>query len=96
MSLHSVTLCAELHLPVAQSLKAKRSIVQSIVRTLDGWTGVGASEVGHQDLWQRTAIGIAVVGSSAASVEERADAVERYVWSRPDIEVLEITWSWLG
>ncbi|MEZ5225978.1 MAG: DUF503 family protein [Acidimicrobiales bacterium] len=79
-----------------QSLKAKRSIVQSIVRTRRRMDRRRRVEVGHQDLWQRTAIGIAVVGSSAASVEERADAVERYVWSRPDIEVLEITWSWLG
>ncbi len=96
MTLQSVTLGVELHLPVAQSLKAKRSIVQSIVRSLDGWTGVGASEVDHQDLWQRTTIGVAVVGSSVASVEERAEAVERYVWSRPDIEVLEISWTWLA
>ncbi len=96
MTLSSVTLSAELHLPVAQSLKAKRSIVQSIVRTLDGWTGIGASEVDHQELWQRTAIGVVVVGSSDGWVEQRAEAVERYIWSRPDIEVLDITWTWLA
>ncbi len=95
MPLQSVTLGVDLHLPVAQSLKAKRSIVQSIVRSLDGWAGVGASEVDHQELWQRTTIGIVVVGSNAGSVEERADAVERYIWSRPDVEVLDVTWIWL-
>ncbi len=95
MSLHSVTLCVELHLPNARSLKAKRSIVQSMVRTLDGWTGVAAAEVDHHDRWQRTVIGVGIVGSQLGNVEERADAVERYVWSRPEIEVIAIDWHWL-
>ena len=95
MGLNSVTLSVELHLPVAQSLKAKRSVVQSIVRTLDGWNGVAAAEVDHQDLWQRTTIGVSVIGSDPANVEERANAVERHIWSRPDVEVLGIAWHWV-
>lgn len=91
----AVALRAELHLPTPQSLKAKRSIVQSIVRILDGWSGIGAAEVDHQELWQRTAIEAVVVGAPAAFVEERADAVERFIWSRPDVEVLDISWTWL-
>lgn len=91
----AVALRVELHLPTPQSLKAKRSIVQSIVRTLDGWAAVGAAEVDHQELWQRTAIEVVVVGVPAMFVEERADAVERFVWSRPDVEVLDISWTWL-
>ena len=39
----------ELHLPHASDRKAKRQVVQSIVRTLDGWKGVGAAEVGFVD-----------------------------------------------
>ena len=96
MAVVSLTLSAELHLPAARSLKAKRSIVQSIVRTLDGWTGIGAAEVDHQELWQRTTIAIAIVGGAVSYIEERADAVERHIWSRPDVEVLDITWSWLN
>ncbi len=95
MGLSSVTLSVELHLPQARSLKAKRSVVQSIVRTLDGWTGVAAAEVDHHDRWQRTLIGVAVVGSGQANVEERAAAVERYVWSRTEVEVIAIDWHWL-
>lgn len=91
----AVVLRAELHLPMPRSLKAKRSIVQSIVRTLDGWTAVGAAEVDHQELWQRCAIEVVVVGSPAAFVEDRADAVERFIWSRPDVQVLDIAWTWL-
>jgi uncharacterized protein YlxP (DUF503 family) len=95
MSLESVTLGIDLHIPEARSLKAKRSVVQSIVRTLDGWTGVGAAEVDHVELWQRSLIAACVVGNGTTSVEERASAVERYIWSRHDVEVLEISWTWL-
>lgn len=95
MSLESVTLVVELHLPAVRSLKAKRSVVQSMVRTLDGWVGVAAAEVDHHDLWQRTQLGVCLVGSGTTFVEERAENVERYIWSRPEIEVLNIGWIWL-
>jgi uncharacterized protein YlxP (DUF503 family) len=79
---------------MAQSLKAKRSIVQSIVRTVDGWKSVASAEVGYLDKWQRAELGFAVVSSSADHASEVADSVERFVWSQPDIEVTSIKRSW--
>ncbi len=78
----------------AQSLKQKRSVVQSIVRTLDGWKGVAAAEVGDLELWQRTTLGITVVGGSVSHVNDVLDSVDRYIWSQPTIEVLDIDRSW--
>ncbi len=56
---------------------------------------VAAAEVDHQDRWQRAGIGIAAVASSAGHVEEVADAVERFVWSFPEVEVISVTRHWL-
>ena len=92
--MHVLILRAELHLPSASSLKAKRSVLLSIVRHLDQRPGVAAAEVDHMDSWQRTAIGVAVVGNTVQHVEQTMDSIERYVWSRPEIDVLELTRSW--
>ena len=92
--MHVLTLRAELHIPASQSLKAKRSVVQSIVRSLDGWNNVGAAEVDHQELWQRTAIGVTVVGPSASRVVDLMDGVERFLWSQAEAEVIEADRRW--
>ena len=92
--MHVLVLRAELHLPVAQSLKAKRSVVTPIVRHLDGQSAMAAAEVDHHDLWQRTVIGVTAVGNSVGHLEGAMDAAERYLWSRPDVEVLDMERSW--
>lgn len=84
----------DLHIPAAQSLKEKRSVVTSLVRRIDQLHGVGAAEVGHQESWQRTTIGVTVVGDSPAQVTRLMDKIERDVWSRPDVDVLDITTDW--
>ncbi len=93
--MHVLALRADLHIPDAQSLKAKRSVVLSLVRTLDGWTSVAAAEVGAQDKWQRSVLGISIVGAEPGHIEEVADRVERHVWAAPGAEVLEIERSWM-
>lgn len=49
---------------------------------------VSAAEVAYQDKWQRAALGFAVVGVDAGHVEEVLAAVERFVWSFAESEVL--------
>ncbi len=92
--MHVLILRADLHLPVSQSLKAKRSAVTPMLRHLDSQTGVAAAEVDHVDKWQRTTLGVSVVGGSVSHLERVMDDVERYLWSRPDVEVLELVRSW--
>ena len=57
--------------------------------------GVAAAEVDHQDKWQRAALGFAVVAGSEAHVREVLDAVERFVWSFPEIEVIDSSLRWM-
>jgi len=56
---------------------------------------VAAAEVDHQDKWQRAALGVAVVSDSASHVESVGDSVERFVWSFPEVEVLDAVWTWM-
>lgn len=56
---------------------------------------VAAAEVDYQDKWQRAAIAVAVVAASPGHAEEVADAVERFVWSFPEVEVIDADWRWV-
>ena len=51
---------------------------------------VAVAEVDHQDKWQRAAIGVAVVASTAGHADEVLAAVERFVWSFPEVEVISV------
>jgi uncharacterized protein YlxP (DUF503 family) len=65
------TLRLEIHLPAADSLKAKRSVVNHVKERVRHRFNAAIAEVGNQDLWQRVTLGVAVVGE-AAPVLDRA------------------------
>jgi uncharacterized protein len=75
-------LLIDLHFPEAGSLKGKRKDLASIKAQLHGRLGVTVSEVGHQDLWQRSTLAAAVTGGSATAVSQAADRVERFLDER--------------
>jgi uncharacterized protein len=86
---------ADLHINESRSLKAKRQVIRPIVDGARHRFGVSAAEVGYQDQWQRALLGFAVVAGTVSHAEEVIDAVDRFVWSRPDIEVLSMDRKWL-
>ena len=73
-------LSLELHLPGARSLKEKRSVLRSVKDRLRR-LNVAIAEVDHQDLWQRSRLGIVSVGSTRMEVERlletAVDEIER-------------------
>lgn len=79
----------------AHSLKDKRRVVKPLVEGVHRRFHVAAAETARQDSWQRAQLGFAAVGSSAAHVQHVLDEVERYVWSRPGIEIISTDRTWL-
>lgn len=69
----------DLHFPEAASLKGKRKELQSIKAQLRTRLGVAVSEVGHQDLWQRATLAVAVTAGSQGEAVEAIERVERYL-----------------
>ena len=88
-------LAIDLHLPQPRSLKAKRAVVKPVVEGCRRRFGVSVAEIGHQDRWQRASIGIAAVASSHAQLVAVLDAVERFVWSFPELEVVSCERTWI-
>jgi len=85
----------DVRLPGSRSLKEKRSVLRPLLERLQRRFGVSVAEVSHQDLWQRAALGVAVVSGSVSVPAQLLDDVERFVWAQPDIEVIEVRRYWL-
>jgi len=69
----------ELHLPGCTSLKDKRSIVRSLKDRLRARLHAAVAEVEFQDLWQRAALGVAVVSGESHQVVEQLQSVRQMV-----------------
>jgi uncharacterized protein len=93
--MHVAVLKLDLHIPQSRSLKAKRAVVKPIVEGIRHRWAVAVAEVDHQDQWQRTELGVAVVAGKQGKASEVLDAVERFVWSNPEIEVLSAGRTWV-
>ncbi len=82
-------ICFDILLFGPSSLKEKRSCVKRLVERIKSRFSVSVAEVDHQDLWQRTRIGIAVVGSDSRTVQSVLDRISDFVDSGGEYEVLE-------
>ena len=81
----------QLHLSEARSLKEKRMVLSRLKGRLQR-LNVSIAEVEHQDLWQRTALAVACVGSVQHVVEATlrsatAEIEHEFVGEILDVEV---------
>ncbi len=79
MSYRVGALLLELFLPEVHSLKEKRSIVRSLVAKVRQTFNASVAEVEHQELWQRSALAVAVVSASAEEVDKSLTAILGFV-----------------
>ena len=80
----------ELHIPASGSLKAKRSVIKSLIGVLQRELKVSVAENGHQDLWQRCSLGVAIAAGSELGARKVAQQVEKIVWREPRVEIVSI------
>jgi uncharacterized protein YlxP (DUF503 family) len=79
----------ELHLPGAQSLKDKRQVVRSMKERIRERVHASVAEVDFQDLWQRAALGIAVVATDGGQVREMLQSARHIVDQYLQAQVLD-------
>lgn len=88
--MRAAALRVELHLPGAQSLKAKRAILRPVVEGIKRLGSFSVAEVDHQDSWQRAAIGVAIAARDGESLAMQIAKLRRYLDTRLEVEVLDI------
>lgn len=79
----------ELHVPGSRSLKDKRQVVRSLKQRIRDRVGAAVAEVDHHDLWQRAALGFAVVAADGARVGEQLAEARRLVDHTFEAQVLD-------
>ncbi len=68
-------LTLEIHIPDARSLKDKRRILRSLKDRLRGHFNVAVAELEHQDLWQRSVVGVVGISSDERHLEQSMEEV---------------------
>ena len=89
--MHAVAFEVEIRIPDSHSLKDRRQVVRSMLAVARGRFHVSAAEVGGQDTGSEPRSGSRSSPSEARLAEETLDEIDRYLWSRPEIEVLDCT-----
>jgi uncharacterized protein len=90
MHMIAALISIDLHVPAAGSLKAKRGVVKQLIAALRKELNVSVAEVGHQDLWQRCVLGVAVAAGSETGARKVAQQVEKVVYREPRVEIIGI------
>lgn len=85
----------DIRLPGVQSLKAKRGVLRPHKERLRRMLSISLAEVGSQEAWQRAVLGVAVVAPDRAALETMIDRISRYLGAQPDLEVVDLTVSYL-
>jgi uncharacterized protein YlxP (DUF503 family) len=67
-------LTLEIFLPDSHSLKEKRFVLRSLKDKLRKFN-VSIAECDHQDLWQRSTVGVVAIGSDAGMLEQMLQTV---------------------
>ena len=65
----------------ADSLKSKRRVVKRLVSLIKNKFNAACAEVAGGNLWQRTVIGVAVLGNDASFVNSHLDKIVNYAES---------------
>jgi uncharacterized protein len=68
-------LTLEIHIPDARSLKDKRQVIRSLKDRLRARFNVAVAELAHQELWQRSRIGVVSISGDGKHLEESLEEI---------------------
>ena len=85
----------EVHLPNAQSLKEKRSVLNSLKDQMRGRFNVSVAEVNADERWQRATVGVSTLGGSRAYVEKLLTEVTEWVRMTRLVELIRVEQEYL-
>jgi uncharacterized protein YlxP (DUF503 family) len=68
-------LTLEIHISDARSLKDKRQVLRSLKDRLRAHFNVAVSELDHQDVWQRSRVGVVSISGDLKHLEESMSTI---------------------
>lgn len=82
-------LTIELFMGEVTSLKGKRRVLKSLLDRLKAKFNVAVAEVGKQDSWQFSTIGVSTVSNESAHVHKVLSAVISFIEFHNGVELLD-------
>ncbi len=80
----------QLAIPGCRSLKDKRRHIKGLIQRVQSRFGVSCAEVGDQNIWQRTVLGVAYVSTTGAHAESVLSSVVSFI-DRGPLEIMDYT-----
>lgn len=78
----------ELFIPESNSLKSKRFIVKSLKTRIRNKFNVSVAEVGGNDKWQRTTLGMATVANEKKIIDSVFNQIKNLITSNVHVELI--------
>jgi hypothetical protein len=80
----------DLRIPACGSLKEKRHVVKTLSNAIRSTFNVSVAEVDHHDLWQRTALAVAVASGEGYHAKRVLHEVEKLVDRWAEVELIDL------
>lgn len=84
------TLYLEVYIPGATSLKDRRRVVKGMIAKVQNRFNVSIAELHSENLWQRAAIGVAMIGDDRDHIERQLQLVLNFLDAEPRWEVTQV------
>lgn len=81
-------LTLEIYIPGKTSLKAKRQVTKSLIQRLRNRYNISVTEIGNQDLWQKSELGIAAVCFNGAGADSITGRIINFIEEENGIEII--------
>ncbi len=78
----------ELRIPQTHSLKAKRQVLRKIKDRVKNKFNVSIAEVGENDKWQSSLLGLALVGNDRRQINSALDVVINFIENLNAAEII--------
>ena len=87
-------LTLRLYVPESRSLTDKRMILERFKTVLHRQFNVSIAEVGYQDQWQRSVVGVAGIGTDRRYVNGQLSQVVAWVERQRGVELSDYELAW--
>ncbi len=79
----------DIHIPGSGSLKSKRHVLKGIKDRVKNRFNVSIAEVDHNDLWQRTTLGVSVVANQKQFANQVLSGVVDFIGKENGVQILD-------
>ena len=93
--MHILFIKLDLKIPLAHSLKDKRSQIKSLKDRLSSRFNASIAEIDALDNWQQAVIGICIISNDRSYLDKQCSLIETMVLEYTQLEIVSVEREWL-